>query len=260
MAKYNVHGGHNPANKIACGAADILDESLEDRLVCKAIIKYLKAAGHTAYNCTVDNGTSQRDVLQKICAKCNAHDVALDVSIHFNSGRNKHKSNGKPGGFEIWATNYTGIKKEASARIIANLKKLGMNTHGDPYKTTSNLYYLNHTKAKSLLLEVEFVDDIDSKNIYKKIGYDKIGKAIAEGIIGKSIDSTKVTSKPASSTFKSYKVQITASSLRIRKSASTSSAQVGSYRKGETPTIKTVKNGWGQTSKGWISLQYTKKC
>lgn len=66
-----------------------------------------------------------------------------------------------------------------------------MNTHGDPYKTTSNLYYLNHTNAKAILIEVEFVDDVDSKNVYKKIGYDKIGKAIAEGIIGKSIDSKK---------------------------------------------------------------------
>ena len=262
MAKYNVHGGHNPANKIACGAADILDESIEDRLVCKAVIKYLKAAGHTAYNCTVDNGTSQRDVLQKICAKCNAHDVTLDVSIHFNSGRNKHKSNGKPGGFEIWATNYTGIKKEASARIISNLKKLGMNTHGDPYKTTSSLYYLNHTNAKAILVEVEFVDDIDSKNIYKKIGYDKIGKAIAEGIIGKSIDSTKVTVKPkASSSFKSYKVKVTASALNVRKSPSTTAAIArDAYKKGTVVTIKAIKNGWGKTKDGWIKLSYTKKC
>ena len=261
MAKYNIHGGHNPAGKIACGATDLLDESREDRLVCKAVIKYLKVAGHTAYNCTVDNGTGQTDVLRKICAKCNAHDVTLDVSIHFNSGRNKHKSNGKPGGCEIWATSYTGIKKEASERIIANLKKLGMNTHGDPYKTTSNLYYLNHTNAKAILIEVEFVDDVDSKNIYKKIGYDKIGKAIAEGIIGKSIDSTKVTIKPkTSASSKSYKVKVTASALNIRKSPSTSAAKVGSYKKDTTVTIKAVKNGWGQTSKGWIKLSYTKKC
>ena len=260
MAKYNVHGGHNPSGKIACGAVDILDESKEDRLVCKAVIKYLKAAGHTAYDCTCNNGTGQTDVLRKICAKCNTHDVVLDVSIHFNSGRNKHKSDGKPGGFEIWATNYTGIKKEASDRIIANLKKLGMNTHGDPYKTTSNLYYLNHTNAKAILIEVEFTDDIDSKNIYKKIGYDKIGKAIAEGIIGKSIDAKKVTTKPKKSPFKSYKVKVTASALNVRKSASASAAKVKSYAKGKVVAIKAVKNGWGQTKDGWICLKYTKKC
>lgn len=260
MAKYNVHGGHNPSGKIAEGAVDLISESKEDRLVCKAVVKYLKAAGHTAYNCTCDNGTGQTDVLKKICAKCNAHSVDLDISIHFNSGRNKHKDDGKMGGFEVWATNYSGIKKEAAKRIIANMNKLGISSHGDPYKTTSHLYYLNHTNAKALLLEICFVDDATDVKAYKKIGYDKIGKAIAEGIIGKSIDSTKVTTTPAKSTFKSYKVEITASSLRIRKSASTSAAQVGSYKKGQTVTIKAVKNGWGQTSKGWISLQYTKKC
>lgn len=260
MAKYNVHGGHNPSGKIGAGACDLLDESKEDRLVCKAVIKYLKAAGQTAYDCTCNNGTGQTDILRRICKKCNAHDVTLDVSVHFNSGRNKHKSDGKAGGFEIWATNYSGIKKEVSERIVTNLKALGMNTHGDPYKTTSHLYYLNHTNAKAILLETEFTDDIDSKKIYEKIGYDKIGKAVAEGIIGKPIDGKKVTIKPAKSTFKSYKVKVTASALNVRKSASTSASKVGSYKKGTTVTIKAVKNGWGQTSKGWISLQYTKKC
>ena len=260
MAKYNVHGGHNPSGKIAEGAVDLISESKEDRLVCKAVVKYLKAAGHTAYDCTCNNGAGQTDVLKKICAKCNAHDVTLDISIHFNSGRNKHKDDGKMGGFEVWATNYSGIKKEAAKRIIANMNKLGISSHGDPYKTTSHLYYLNHTNAKALLLEICFVDDATDVKAYKKIGYDKIGKAIAEGIIGKSIDSKKVTTTPAKSTFKSYKVEITASSLRIRKAASTSADKVGSYKKGTTVTIKAVKNGWGQTKDGWIKLSYTKKC
>ena len=39
---YNIHGGHNPSGKIACGASDLLDESKEDRKIAKAIIKYLK--------------------------------------------------------------------------------------------------------------------------------------------------------------------------------------------------------------------------
>lgn len=74
----------------------------------------------------------------------------------------------------------------------------------------------------------------------------------------KAISSSTVT-KPKPS-FKSYKVKITASSLRIRKSASTGSKQVGSYKKNSIVTVKAVKNGWGQTSKGWIYLKYTKKC
>ena len=59
MAVYNIHGGHNPAGKIACGASDLLDESREDRKICKEVVRLLKKKGHKAYNCTVSNGTSQ---------------------------------------------------------------------------------------------------------------------------------------------------------------------------------------------------------
>lgn len=208
MAVYNIHGGHNPAGKIACGASDLLDESKEDRKITKAIIKYLKKAGATAYDCTVSNGTSQTDVLKKICAKCNKHDVNLDVSVHLNSGRNDHKGDKKLGGFEVWATGFSGIKKEVTERAIANMRKLGFTPHGDPYKKTSGLYYLNHTKAKALLFEICFVDDKDDYLLYKTTGADKIGKSLAEAIVGHSI-KTSTTAKIASVFKSGVSVKIT---------------------------------------------------
>lgn len=42
MAVYNIHGGHNPSGKIACGASDLLDESREDRKICKEVVRLLK--------------------------------------------------------------------------------------------------------------------------------------------------------------------------------------------------------------------------
>lgn len=194
MAVYNIHAGHNPAGKIACGASDLLDESKEDRKIAKAIIKYLKKAGATTYNCSVSNGRSQADVLKKICAKCNKHSVNFDGSVHLNSGRNDHKGDKKLGGFEVWATAFTGVKKEVAERAVRNMKKLGFTPHGDPYKTTSNLYYLNHTKAKALLFEICFVDDKDDYLLYKTVGADAIGKAIASAIVGHDI-KTSVTAK-----------------------------------------------------------------
>lgn len=191
--KYNIHAGHNPSKKIACGAVGLLDESKENRLIVNSIIKYLKKAGCTTYNCTVSNGKSQRDVLEKICNKCNAHSVDLDVSIHFNSGRNDFKGDKKLGGFEVWAKNYSGNKIVIAKRMVNNMKKLGFSSHGDPYKTTSGLYYLNHTKAKALLLEICFVDDKDDYLLYKSVGYDRIGKAIAEAIVGKEINASITT-------------------------------------------------------------------
>ena len=56
-------------------------------------------------------------------------------------------------------------------------------------------------------------------------------------------------------------MKVTASALNVRKSPSTTAAIVrDAYKKGETVTIKAVKNGWGKTKDGWIKLSYTKKC
>ena len=76
MAIFNIHAGHNRAGAVACGAVGILDESKEAREVKNRVITMLRAQGHTVYDCTEDNGTSQSDVLTKIVKKCNAHTVS----------------------------------------------------------------------------------------------------------------------------------------------------------------------------------------
>ena len=81
----NVHAGHNPDGKVACGAVGVIKESTEARKVKDEVIRLLKAAGHTVYDCTVNDGTSANDVLVKIVKKCNTHKADLDVSIHFQS-------------------------------------------------------------------------------------------------------------------------------------------------------------------------------
>ena len=80
--KLNIHAGHNPDGKIASGAVGVIKESTQARKVVEKVVDDLQAAGHTVYNCTCDNGTSQRDVLEEIVQKCNAHKVDLDVSVH----------------------------------------------------------------------------------------------------------------------------------------------------------------------------------
>ena len=182
---YNIHGGHNPAGKIACGATGLLDESREDRLISSEIQRILQAHGNTVYNCTVDNGTSQNDVLKKIVAKCNAHSVDYDISIHLNSGRNDYAGDGSTGGFEVWCTDTGSGKGALAERIRKNMKSLGFTDRGT--KTTSGLYFLNHTKAPAILLEICFVDDKDDYNLYTKLGYQKISQAIAFAIMNKTI-------------------------------------------------------------------------
>ena len=99
--KINVHAGHNPDGKIACGAVGLIKESTEARKVKKELIKLLREKGHTVYDCTCQNGTSQTDVLKRIVTKCNKHKVDLDISIHFNSGVADKKGNGKTTGTAV---------------------------------------------------------------------------------------------------------------------------------------------------------------
>lgn len=80
-------------------------------------------------------------------------------------------------------------------------------------------------------------------------------------LLNKKKETTTTTN-----TFKSYKVQITATSLNIRKGAGTNYGKNGSVKKGEIYTIvDEKKNGsttWGKlkSGAGWIALTgYTKK-
>lgn len=183
----NVHGGHNPKGKVACGAVGLLNESEQDRIIKDKVIALLRSKGHTVYDCTVDNGTSQNDVLKKIVAKCNAHKANIDVSIHFNSGAKDQRGNGKTTGSEVWVYKNTSSAKTAAQRIVNNLASVGFANRG--VKKSTGLYFLRKATAPALLVEVCFVDDRDDYNVYMA-NVDKVAKAIAEGILGTTINST----------------------------------------------------------------------
>lgn len=179
--RINVHAGHNPAGKVACGAASILNESTEARNVKNEVIRLLQLLGHTVYDCTCDNGKSQSDVLSKIVSKCNAHEVDLDVSIHFNSGANDKAGNGKSTGTETYICN-SSSKASGKAKAIADaIAKLGFKNRG--VKTNSSLYVLRKTKAPAVLVECCFVDDADDAKIYQA---SEMAKAIVLGITGQT--------------------------------------------------------------------------
>lgn len=182
--KFNIHAGHNPEGKVGSGAYDLLSESTENRLIVAEMIRLLKLNGHTVYDCTVNNGTSQRDILEKICAKCNEHTVDLDISVHLNCGINDHKGNGKVCGFEVYCTSTNAIKGEVASRMRKRMANLGFTDRGTVIRT--GLYYLNHTKNPAILIEVCFVDDRDDYELYKKLGYKKISQELVKAILNKS--------------------------------------------------------------------------
>ncbi len=181
IKKVTVHAGHNPSGKIACGASDLLDESREARWITRKVIKLLRKNGIKAVNCTVNNGTSQGDVLRKICAKCNAvADADLHISIHFNSGRSDRKGDGRTGGTEVLLTQNVADKDDIAKRVCNQMAKLGFTNRG--IKTRTDLYFLNRTKAPALLVEVCFVDDRDDYMLYTS-DRNAVAKAIVKAVL-----------------------------------------------------------------------------
>lgn len=263
--RINVHAGHGPDGKVACGAVGLIKESTEARTIKDKVINYLRKEGHTVYDCTCNNGTSQNDVLRKIVDKCNSKQVDLDVSIHFNSGANDKKGNGKSTGVEALVYSKTSKAYDEAKRVCSKLSSLGFKNRG--VKVNDDLYVLRKTNAPSLLIEVCFVDDKDDVKLYKN-NIDKIAKFIAEALINKTIEEKKSADKKVTEVKKistDYKVRITTNVLKIRKGAGTNYGTNGSVREGQVYTIVDDKyNGktkWGKlkSGAGWIALEYTER-
>lgn len=177
---FNIHAGHNPDGKIACGAVGLIRESTEARNVKNEVIRQLQLLGHTVYDCTVDNGTGQGDVLSKIVSKCNSHKVDLDVSIHFNSGAKDPKGNGQTTGTECFIYSNSSTKaRQYGEWICANISALGLKNRG--VKVNPSLYYLKNTKAEAVLIECCFVDDADDVSRYNAF---MVASAIVTAITG----------------------------------------------------------------------------
>ena len=204
--RINVSAGHNPDGKVACGAVGLLKESTEARRVTNEVVRLLKEQGHTVYNCTCDNGTSQGDVLKKIVAKCNQHSVDLDVSIHFNAGASAQKKNGQTTGTEVLVYNDSSKAMAAAQRVAKQISALGFKNRG--IKIRDGLYFLRNTKSPAMLIECCFVDDGDDAALYD---YKKMAAAIVQGITGVNANDTKTDQKQ---TQKLYKVQVGAYSTR----------------------------------------------
>ncbi|MGL5715724.1 MAG: N-acetylmuramoyl-L-alanine amidase [Paraclostridium sp.] len=195
--KINIHAGHNPDGKVACGAVGLIKESTENRKVKDEVVRLLKSKGHTVYDCTVNDGTNSNDVLTKIVKKCNANKVDLDVSIHFNAGANDKNGNGVTTGCEVYG--YNTNTKAIGDRINSKINTLGFRNRG--FKVNSSLYVLKNTTAPAILVECCFVDDKDDVNAYN---YKTMAKAIAEGILNTTI--VEETPKTEGETF--YRVVV----------------------------------------------------
>ena len=183
MGTYNVHGGHN---SIVPGANKYLNEVTEDRSVKDKLIGYLRASGHTVYDCTDDSGTTQSANLSNIVRKCNSHSADLNISIHLNAG----------GGTGTEVLYYPGSAEgqAMAAKVSAKIASaFGWKDRGA--KGRSDLYVLKNTKAVAILVECCFVDSQADAAAWSA---DKCAKAIVEAVTGSVAQGTGDSSNSGS--------------------------------------------------------------
>lgn len=189
--KINIHAGHNPDGMTACGAVGYIKESTEARAVKDRILQKLTAMGHEVYDCTCNDGSNQNDVLRKIVAACNVHEVDLDISIHFNADGNR-ESDGNTTGTEVYVYSASSAAAPYAQAVVDRIAALGFRNRG--VKENPNLYVLRHTKSSAMLIESCFVDDPDDVALYNA---DRMADAIVAGITGLEAEATEDAAKLA---------------------------------------------------------------
>ncbi len=116
--------------------------------------------------------------------------------------------------------------------------------------------------ASELNIRKEPSTESDKVGVYKK--GDKIEILEVKGSWGRtdkgwvSLDYVRMDESTPTTTYKTGKGTVTASSLYIRKKADKNSDIVGAYFKDDKVEILEVSGKWGRTDKGWISLDYVK--
>ena len=180
--KIAVRGGHCPN---VPGSSALIDELTEDRLVKNAVIKYLKQLGINVLDVTPpDTTSSSSSDLSYGVNEANNWGADLFVSIHFNNAYSSY--NGALGTEVCVYSEY-----DTAKRVVNKMAYLGFKNRGQKVRT--GLYELRHTSMKSMIVEVCFVEATEDVALYKKLGYDKIGKTIAEAIVNSSTNSTDST-------------------------------------------------------------------
>lgn len=184
--KVAVRGGHT---ELCTGASALIDELTEDRKVKDAVIKYLRQLGEEVLDVTPPvNYTSDKykDLAYGV-NKANEWGADLFVSIHFNKTYDSY--NGELGS-EVCVYS----ENEIAQRIVNALGDLGFKNRGQ--KIRNELYELRNTSMKAMIVETCFVEATEDVALYRKIGADAIGKAIAEAIVnGKAAENTTTVKK-----------------------------------------------------------------
>lgn len=171
-----INCGHTVSGTVGSGAVGYMNESNETRVIGYRLMSYLRSRGVTVVDCTDDYSATVSENLSKIVSKANAQPLDLFVSIHFNSGGGR--------GTEVYT--YNGEKFKQAELVCENMAELGFVNRG--IKDGSNLYVIRRSNARSMLIEVCFVDTKSDVDLYHQVGADRIAAALGDAIIGEKLE------------------------------------------------------------------------
>lgn len=177
---FTSNGGHSAK---APGASALgYKEHEQTRLCNKAFIKAMNSHGHKVTDTTSD-AKNKLAVLQEQVAKANKVNGGkeqIDLSFHLNA------SNGEGHGVEVY---YYSEDAKVTASLVSSAIATTLGVKNRGAKQSKELYFLAHTKATALLIEVCFIDNWDDmqKLTSKR---DAAMEAVAEVLAGPFFSST----------------------------------------------------------------------
>ena len=180
--KYAGRGGHNP---LCEGANALVNEVIEDRKIFYASKKYLSIS-NPFIDVTPNPVAGQNNDLSYGIEIANDSKADIFYSVHLNKA---YASFNGEIGCEIWLHDINSKLIPQATRILKNLELLGFKNRGIKFASIENkhLAELSQTTMPAMIIECFFIEATKDVQLYKKLGAEIIGKAIAEGFTGKSI-------------------------------------------------------------------------
>lgn len=184
--KIAIRRGHN---RQAIGSVGLVNEVVENENILKPTINYLKQLGHEVLDVSPSNMDSNSDLAYGV-NKANEWEADLFVSIHCNKAYDSY--NGAIGSeCYVYSKSDKFKDEEVAQRIVNKLGSLGFKNRG---VKEGAFYELKNTKMEAVIVECFFVEATEDVALYKKLGSDKLGQAIAEGIANKAVVKNPTTS------------------------------------------------------------------
>ena len=156
--RIGLNAGHTLSGP-GSGTSGVIVESIETRKVCNRLTEMFKACGVEVVPCTIDKAATQKAYLQKVVEMANRTDLDYFISIHFNNDKARK-------GHGVEAYTFQGRQYPDAVEVCEHIAALGFSNRG--VKEGSGLYVIRKTKAKSMLIEVCFVNNPDATTYQQK--------------------------------------------------------------------------------------------